>query len=194
MKPGDSPHTTKQRNERKALRSGFRVATQLICKTMKILVISDTHGYLDLLPKTLKMAGDIDALIHLGDICDDESVLTEYVSCPIYTVPGNNDWRSRAPRELIVPIAGKTVFLTHGDKYHVSYGLDRIKYKAEEVGADIAMFGHTHVPLLEMSGTPWLLNPGSLSLPRRGLFSFMVIDVDEEGVWHPEIKYIELKN
>jgi putative phosphoesterase len=160
---------------------------------MKILVISDTHGYLDLLPKTLKMAGDIDALIHLGDICDDESVLTEYVSCPIYTVPGNNDWRSRAPRELTVPIAGKTVFLTHGDKYHVSYGLDRLKYRAEEVGADVAMFGHTHVAMLDMSGLPWLMNPGSLSLPRRSVYSFILIDVDEAGEWHPEIKYIELK-
>ena len=160
---------------------------------MRILVISDTHGYLDLLPKTLKMAGTVDVLIHLGDICGDEDALTAQVSCPIYMVPGNNDWSSRAPRELTVPIAGKTVFLTHGDKYHVSYGLDRLKYRAEEVGADVAMFGHTHVPFLDMSGKPWLMNPGSLSLPRRGLFSFMVIDVDEEGVWHPEIKYIDLK-
>jgi putative phosphoesterase len=156
----------------------------------KILVISDTHGDLMLLPKALKETGGIDALIHLGDICDDENELARRVNCPLYFVPGNNDWLSRAPRELTVPIAGKTVYMTHGDRFHVSYGLDRLKYRAEEQNADVAMFGHTHVPLLEMSGKPWLMNPGSLSRPYSGRSSFIVITVDDEGIWHPEVKFI----
>ena len=67
-----------------------------------------------------------------------------------------------------MPFAGKTVYMTHGDRFRVSYGLDRLKYRAEEQHADIAMFGHTHVPLLEMSGRPWIMNPGSLSRPYSG--------------------------
>ncbi len=158
---------------------------------MRILIISDTHGRMDNLWAVLSKIGNIDMLIHLGDICGDEDLLASRVKVPICMVPGNNDWFSRDPSELVVPIAGKKVFMVHGHQYGVSYGLDRLRYRALELGADIVMFGHTHVAMIDISAKPWILNPGSLSIPRTSICSYMLADIDEDGDWEVNIKYVD---
>ena len=39
---------------------------------------------------------------------------------------------------------GIKIFFTHGHKWGVKYSTDRLFYKAKEIGAQIALFGHTH--------------------------------------------------
>lgn len=58
---------------------------------MKILIISDTHGFLWYLNEVLKKVGPIDMLIHCGDIQKDEEPVKTAVNCPVYMVAGNND-------------------------------------------------------------------------------------------------------
>ncbi|MEG0472277.1 MAG: metallophosphoesterase family protein, partial [Solibacillus sp.] len=43
-----------------------------------------------------------------------------------------------------------------------------LDYKAQETGADIILFGHSHLLGAEQIGDTLFLNPGSLLLPRGG--------------------------
>ena len=56
--------------------------------------------------------------------------------------------------------------LTHGHKQRVSYGLMYLDYFGRQEEADAVLFGHTHRPCLEYSGTMAMFNPGSISRPR----------------------------
>ena len=57
------------------------------------------------------------------------------------------------------------IMLVHGDGYHTLY---QMSAKARENNCSAVLFGHTHVPLLQADGELLVINPGSLSLPRRG--------------------------
>ena len=62
----------------------------------------------------------------------------------------------------LLPLGGCRVFLTHG--HH--YGGDNPPPMAK---GDILLQGHTHVPVcLHQPGGWWLLNPGSVSIPKEG--------------------------
>ena len=64
-------------------------------------------------------------------------------------------------------MGGHKVFLTHGHRYGVSYTLANLRETAEELGADVAIYGHTHMPALDEQNDIVLLNPGSVAKPRQ---------------------------
>lgn len=160
---------------------------------MKILVISDTHGRMYHLENLLYKQKDFDRILHLGDIEDDEFYLRALVDCPVDIVGGNNDYQYDMPREKIIKIEGHTIFMTHGHYYMVRYGIDRLLNVAMQKGAEIALFGHTHVPYLNEKLPVTLLNPGSLSLPRQEnrLPSYAILETDEVGRIKASIYYVE---
>ena len=137
---------------------------------MKILVFSDTHGYLERAEKVLQRIGDrMDMVFHLGDHDEDARELQRaFPRLPFHVVRGNNDFFLDTPSKKLVRAEGKTLLLTHGHKQRVHWNPDTIGYWAEEQGADIVLFGHTHMPLWDDRGRVALFNPGSLSLPRGG--------------------------
>lgn len=128
---------------------------------MKILVVSDTHGnYLPIL-QFLKETG-AELLIHLGDEISDATLLEHLLDIPVIKVPGNCDHGAKEPRELLESIAGSRFFITHGDLYRVKNGLDRLVAKAAGIKAQVALFGHTHRPLIVKQDGVLLINPGTL--------------------------------
>jgi hypothetical protein len=137
---------------------------------MRLLVISDTHGVLRSVFNILDDIGDeLYAVIHLGDIFEDvERIRSKYPSLKVYNVKGNCDYGTSAQTEQILNVGGKTIFMTHGHKLGVNMSRDSLAYKGLEVGADICLYGHTHVPLVEHIGKVTVMNPGSLSSPRGG--------------------------
>ena len=153
---------------------------------MKILIISDTHGLLWYLDEVLKKVGLIDMLIHCGDIQKDEDPIKEAVNCPVYMVAGNNNFGSLLEKELFLNIGNYHIMVTHGHRYSVGYGLDMLAASAKSKGADIVMFGHTHVPLIKKVDGITLINPGSITIPRqsgrRPSYAFM--EIDREGEAH----------
>lgn len=152
---------------------------------MKVLIISDTHGRCTNLEHVLVKLKPIDLLIHLGDIDRDKEYIESLVQCPVEAVSGNNDYLSRDPREKIIKLGHHVVFMTHGHRYGISYGTDKLVDAALEHGADIAMFGHTHVPMIDYSRACTLINPGSISYPRHSSgYSYIVADIDAEGTAH----------
>ena len=49
----------------------------------------------------------------------------------------------------------------HGHRYGVKQGLLRFSLAAQEQQAQVALFGHTHIPYCRQEGGLWLLNPGA---------------------------------
>lgn len=160
---------------------------------MKVLIVSDTHGQDDNLKLVLSKTGPIDALIHCGDIEDEETYIAALVPCPVYAVAGNNDYFSSMDREIEFELQGKRIFLTHGHYYGVSMGTEVIIDEGRSREADIVMFGHTHRPCLEQYDDITVLNPGSLSYPRQPgrKPSFMLVEIDKKGEFHYTTNFIE---
>lgn len=158
---------------------------------MKVLIVSDTHGKNDYLFHTLERVGPIDMLIHLGDFEGGEDYIRSMVDCPVEMVSGNNDFFNGLPKELIIRIGKYVVMLTHGHRYGVNYGTSNLIETAQKNYVDIVMFGHTHVPMINLTQEVWLINPGSLSLPRQHgrKQTFIIMELDSNGDAHFTLNY-----
>lgn len=150
---------------------------------MRVLIVSDTHGRHNGLDRALQEAGDIDMLIHLGDVEGGEEYIDTVVDCEKHIVRGNNDFFSDLPREEEFYIGKYKIFITHGHSYYVSLDPEYIREEGKARKADIVMFGHTHRPFFEEMGEIIVLNPGSLSFPRQEgrKGSYMIMETDGEG-------------
>ncbi|MGE5328177.1 MAG: metallophosphoesterase [Deltaproteobacteria bacterium] len=135
---------------------------------MKVIVFSDSHGKTDAMIDIISN-NNADKIIHLGDLVKDAEMLEyEYPDCEVISVAGNNDWYSNQPTECLLELEGKKVLVTHGNHYGVKNGVAKITERARKIGADIVLFGHTHIPYESYSDNILLLNPGSVSLPAGG--------------------------
>ena len=129
----------------------------------RLLVLSDSHGGRAAIERILmKESKTIDALIFLGDgLRDLESVLTLFPKLRAYSVAGNCDYGALEPLDGLAAFDGVVVFYTHGHMYGVKYDLDTLSDAAAARGANVALFGHTHIPVAEQRGDVFLFNPGS---------------------------------
>ena len=152
----------------------------------RILIVSDTHGKLRYFKEMLERTGTPDLLIHLGDSEGQHEEIARLAGCPVEIVRGNCDYSSELPQDKLIDIGKYRVFLTHGHRYQVNFGLQTLAEAARLRGADIAMYGHTHVPMLHYGKDVTILNPGSLTLPRQdGFFrTYMLMEIDREGEAH----------
>ena len=65
-------------------------------------------------------------------------------------------------------IEGYKIWLTHGHRYIERNVQADLGYWAKQLGQDIVVFGHTHVPMAEYYADTLLVNPGSPSRRRLG--------------------------
>lgn len=128
----------------------------------KVLILSDSHGLTEELDK-IKKRHNVDYRFHCGD---SELDLDENEMDGFYTVIGNCDHDIRYPEEQTLTIGGLTFLIVHGHVHQVKTNLMHISYRAEELGAQIICFGHTHIAGAEQRGDQLLINPGSIRLPR----------------------------
>lgn len=163
---------------------------------MKILIVSDSHGRNYYLEKVIERVKPIDLLIHLGDIEGSENIIRDIAPCKVEIVAGNNDFFSGMEKEKVISVGSYTIFLAHGHRYSVNYSTEKIKDAARFHNASIAMFGHTHRPLLELSGSVWAINPGSISQPRQddGIPTYIIMDIDTKGQIHFTLKRVYKDN
>ncbi|HHU91581.1 MAG TPA: phosphodiesterase [Halanaerobiaceae bacterium] len=155
---------------------------------MKIAVISDSHGSLEAWEKAEKYFNDTDLVLHAGDILYHGSrnplpagyntiALTEKIneatkeSYNLLAVQGNVDslvdnW------VLPYPLPGYAIYDNKGFRIVIYHGHqhetleERLDF-GRRFGADLVVFGHTHLPLLEEKDGVILLNPGSIALPKQ---------------------------
>ena len=132
---------------------------------MKILVLSDSHAALSFMRRCVNLVKP-DALIHLGDFYEDgRSISVEFPHIPMHQVPGNCDLYRMVryvPDILNYPVGGVKLYMTHGHRHGVKFGLAELLADAREAGVQAVLYGHTHIADChqEPDGL-WVLNPGS---------------------------------
>lgn len=138
---------------------------------MKIVVLSDTHAprrWKGCPPEVAEHLRGADAILHGGDVCTPD-VLDELSGyAPVHAVLGNNDgpqvaaWG--APETLELDLAGVRVAMIH-DAGPATGRIARLRRRFP--GADLVVFGHSHIPLDESAGDVRIFNPGSPTDRRR---------------------------
>ena len=146
---------------------------------MRLAVFSDTHGNTNLMPQAVRrMQPDI--LVHLGDhIRDSRLLASEFPSIPLYAVPGNCDFASREQDTLEFYAGPVKVFATHGHRYYVKSTMVSLLNAAHFSGAQLVLYGHTHIARIEYPAGMTVVNPGSSGLGSEP--SFAVIDISDSG-------------
>ena len=150
----------------------------------KYLVFSDSHGRDErMLGIVEQYKKDVDGIFFLGDMENGGDRLRNSIPGPVYMVRGNCDWSLDAPDFQVFRLHVHKIAMTHGHKQHVNAGADILKYWALEKGADVVLYGHTHVPFVEQSSQMTVLNPGSISRPRQGdmIPTYAILHFQENG-------------
>lgn len=178
----------------------------------RILVVSDSHGSRDLFHYIVEQQGpSCSALAFCGDgmgdfasCMDDASADSEFARCipPVASfAEGNGDsdlfpvrfnpgkkassgiyFELAVPRRQLLKAAGHTIYIVHGHERGVYYGTQPLEEEAQIAGADIVLYGHTHIAD-ETRGSVYMLNPGSISHPRGGTPpSFAVLDLGSTDI------------
>ncbi len=184
----------------------------------KILVVSDSHGATEIFLEIVKKFGpQADAIIFAGDGIFDLFYVIEkakkYFSSAKWLPPviafakGNNDPSSFTtdsgkqiivPQKVVLKSCGRTILVTHGHSESVYYDYSTLQATAQTFNANAAIFGHTHVPT-EFMGKTYIMNPGSISLPRHRSFpSFAILELSAKYInsifyrieYKPELEFI----
>lgn len=149
---------------------------------MKVLILSDTHGYNDTMYEVIDREAPFDMLIHCGDLEGAYDELRTKVNCTLHVVAGNNDYDPDMDRVRVFDIGKYRAVLTHGHRYRLYSDLSPLFYLAVENHADFVFFGHTHVPMIKEEGPVTLINPGSLTYPRQhGRKPSYIVGTIEDG-------------
>ncbi len=143
--------------------------------SVRVAIVSDTHGFLD--PRIATTVARHDCAVHAGDV-GGASVLEAL--CPgsglVYAVRGNNDVPDKwAVKEhtvlnsladtLMIALPGGVLAVIHGDR--AGRPSDRHqKMRARFSDAKAVVFGHSHHRCVDRSARPWILNPGAAGKAR----------------------------
>lgn len=132
---------------------------------MRLLILSDSHRYMGFMERCIEVFRP-DCVIHLGDYYPDGYELRQLASgAAFYQVPGNCDEYSCdpfLPRILMPTIDGVRFYLTHGHQHHVKQTLSQLLRDARAEGAQVALYGHTHIRDLHREEDGLLvMNPGA---------------------------------
>lgn len=123
-------------------------------------------------------------LIHAGDIEGDlKQILGKKREYEVFAVAGNMDWSDELENEILLPAADHLILLTHGHRYGVHSGTKKLTKQARKLGADIAVYGHTHVPDFRTEDDVTVINPGSIAKPRQDGWkkTYAVMTVSRNG-------------
>lgn len=145
---------------------------------IRLGIVSDSHDRGVWLERYLKLCGarKYDAVFHLGDYDSDARWLERRLDTPLIAVAGNCDMFSDYPAVNRATFGPHRLLAVHGHVQRVKQGYERLSYFAEEQGATIALFGHTHEPFAGWVGAALLINPGALM---DGCYAELSLDGDK---------------
>ncbi len=142
---------------------------------MKIGIVSDSHGDLEALQKSLfflKETENVEHLFHLGDNASD-TVFMQHIIPSIFKVPGTREtgYEDPAIRTLNISLEGISFSLSHV-----------IDEKAP--GVDVVVYGHTHVPRAYLENDILYVNPGHVinNTMRYPFPTFAVLDLIRSSI------------
>ncbi|UOQ47252.1 metallophosphoesterase [Gracilibacillus caseinilyticus] len=153
----------------------------------KILIVSDSHGWTDEVIAIKKRHQDeVHTMIYCGDseLAYDGSELAGFEK-----VQGNMDMDFQFPEEVDFRVGNMHFFVTHGHLYQVNSTLMPLSYRAEELGANIVCFGHTHRAGAEKVNGRLFINPGSIRQPRTAHPGSYAILSADDGLTNIELRF-----
>lgn len=158
----------------------------------KIGVMSDTHGSLPAWNASLALFGEVNAVLHAGDVlyhgprnaipggytpADLADAINGYSGILLIS-RGNCD--ADVDQMVLTPLLapyvaiwwnGKKILMMHGDNFPL------LRQMAFDYKADIAISGHTHIASVVRERDTVFLNPGSTTIPKgRDPASAAIID------------------
>ncbi len=149
---------------------------------MRILVFSDSHGRGSRVEAAILEQPQAEHIFFLGDRISDIEHLPElYPDRKFYTVPGNCDLAFFEKATKTVTLGGRKILYTHGHEFSVKSGCERLIAFARDVGADIVLYGHTHVAETQYEDGLYLINPGSIG-KGAGFDSYAFLDLEAGGI------------
>ena len=167
-------------------------------KRVTLLVLSDSHSRADRVREVIQSHRRADTVLFLGDGMRDLDLLDADDFSRVCAVRGNCDGFSflsaDTPTERLLRFGDYTVLMMHGHTHDVKSGLGRAVAYAAERGADVLVFGHTHVAQeqylpegtsvggVTLSKPLYVLNPGSIGKPMGDRPTFGLIDLGKQGI------------
>ena len=109
----------------------------------------------------------VDHIVHAGDVGSDEVLAGLEALAPVTAVRGNVDagLQRRLPKTAELELGGARVAVIHGDQLsRRSAAMAAARFPE----AELVVFGHSHMPVVERVGQALAVNPGSAGRPRFG--------------------------
>ena len=134
--------------------------------TVKVGLVSDTHGLLD--PALPALFDGCARVLHAGDVTGPEVLDGLRARFDVVAVRGNNDrgaFGRSLPEAATVDVGGHRALVLHELGKPEKPVRDAAARLAAEAPA-IVVYGHSHVPHVELLGGRLYVNPGSAG-PRR---------------------------
>ena len=143
--------------------------------------MSDTHKDTVSMEEVIQAHQDeVQAIIHCGDSELDASY---FEGKSIFIVGGNCDYDSSFPEEELITLDNEKILVVHGHRHQVKSTILPLSYRAQEVGATVVCFGHSHMLGAELQNGILFVNPGSLHKPRgRKEKSYAIVE-KKENLW-----------
>lgn len=135
---------------------------------MKIGVLSDTHGVFH--ERIVGLFGDVDAIIHAGDIGTDKVLWSLKKVAPVMAVRGNMDappFSYDLPAYRVSRVEEKTILITHRVGNPMK-PCEKLRERLLQVRPVVVVYGHTHHPFNERINGILFFNPGSAGRKRHG--------------------------
>ncbi|GII31401.1 metallophosphoesterase family protein [Planotetraspora mira] len=138
---------------------------------MRLVVLSDTHAprrWKSCPPAVAEHLRGADLILHAGDVCTAEVLVELTAYAPVRAVLGNNDgpdvaaWG--APETLELQVDGLRIAMIH-DSGQATGRTARMRHRFP--GADLVVFGHSHIPMDLTGDGVRIFNPGSPTDRRR---------------------------
>lgn len=137
-----------------------------------IALIADSHRDRMMLDRAAEALRPVDGVLLLGDCAPDADYLAAKLGKPAYAVRGNCDFPGAAVEEMygaLFSALGPRFLACHGHRYGVKQNPLSLLYRAKELGAQAAFYGHTHIAAQDREDGVLLFNPGALRDGRYGL-------------------------
>ncbi|KHE66889.1 metallophosphoesterase family protein [Halobacillus sp. BBL2006] len=158
----------------------------------KVLIMSDSHGLTEEVTEVKERhKHEVDAMLHCGDseLAHDSEELQDF-----HYAKGNCDFEPEMENDQVVTVGDVTFLVTHGHLYQIKSTLMPLSYRAEEVGAQVACFGHSHIAGAEKVNETLFINPGSLRLPRdREEPTYAILEWDSTDDVHLQFYHVNGK-
>ena len=154
---------------------------------MRLIVMSDSHGDEQRVRSVVsRHAGEEAVFLHLGDgLREFCRVMEEHPALAYDCVVGNHEddaFQRTQYESRLLHLGGRSIWLVHGDRQNVKLDLLELEYMGRRAGADLVLYGHTHVSADTERNGVRMLNPGALLWARDCTASYAVLDVENGQV------------